>query len=1156
MKQRFYKFVKNSPIMLERRKYMALNSIRHNDETELPRSVNNFLNMVPPEHRTIVLKWIITKGMRQASVARRFVTQKYSKQYGLDIGQDQLFSQRSYENDPKLDALKNQIEQDWFDQDMEPRYIDIRGHARRIDAYQINAHLEEMGLEPMYFGGSNGLLEKIEQGEWVTDDLHNDSRDDKQGHDLSLADGDHGIHGAERKEIESLRKQIKDAEDSEDYAEADRLTDKLMQLSSDAKSGGNLTRLGVGKIGGFIPSVNDDNYANSISRSARDSRDTIHRLYDDIKAGKVFDELDGEEAAYLQKLRQNGEITSEKRSVVLKKIMGIIKRTLPPADLQVEDTENIMYSKAIIKAVFKDLLSRDPSNPGDGYGVWPTTNPALGLDSTGVLPPATVVVYKNEMYDHKGHKITLDGKNAPTPENIDAIADTLTDWMVDDEKGLTAIKIRISRGTLPISGGGSKRYILNIEHHEFFSGRVGTKTQQALAKLEKNQIEVNFKGQRVSADPEIAMQKVQGQDQTMFNVQGKTVDPLDHKSSTVPIKPEELKNVLKGYELIGKNRKGNILTYEIPNTGIRKQIIVSIGADGQKSYAEYKPTEDNTVDDDIKNPNNKVKEFGNGRYASITFPDGRKILARRSIDPQGNDVWNRVKDARTSTDQNTLLHPIKVKVNSGLTGQRTQMRGSDEKTHAMWQDFLDNSEDFGEPKPPKGGVPEFISHALNANRSNGTDLIDAQAELMNQINNVSFKFGDFEKKDVKGRKTDVYDLLGEILSPEEVQKIIPMIKKMLLENPGHHNGERTLVSHDGKKDNRLFVSPNSVRDDVYQALLKNGYLWRVRKASSIIRTDAGTKKGKGAFGTGGKDSDEVQNQDLSVDQLKKQIDKYRDAEGNTDWARWDKDQNKATSTEEDGDKYDDELYSADDQDDILAKPGDDTIDPSLAGLNAVNVDKTTGANYADRIASPQGTKRDVSKMYSLKIGDKEYKNFIVGRQRSNINATHSQPSNDLDAPYDDLNAPDAPSNDLDAPYDDLDAPYDDLDAPYDDLDAPYDDLDAPYDDLDAPYPQPSDILNKPNVPTTHVAPHTNDVRPNNMLGVKKEHTTFKRYDKWLLERSAVYDPNVKVKDGCGFNWWGAAGNPLGVSISGKADTSKSDPTGRENRARRSRTSGK
>jgi len=62
---------------------------------------------------------------------------------------------------------------------------------------------------------------------------------------------------------------------------------------------------------------------------------------------------------------------------------------------------------------------------------------------------------------------------------------------------------------------------------------------------------------------------------------------------------------------------------------------------------------------------------------------------------------------------------------------------------------------------------------------------------------------------------------------------------------------------------------------------------------------------------------------------------------------------------------------------------------------------------------------------------------------------------------------------------------------------------------------------------------------------------FQSFDQWK-ETSVVYDPKVPVEDGCGFNVWGAAptSDPLGISIKGDADTSKSDPTGKGKNVRR------
>ena len=1125
MKQRFRNFVGNMPIMLERRKYMALYSGRYDDETPLPKSVNNFLNMVPTQFRSSVLKWIMTEGMRKASNARRFITDQYNKKYGLNVGQDQIFSTRSYTDNPQLAKLKDQLERDWFDHDLEPRYIRVRGNSQEgvklIDAYQINSHLEDMGLEPMYFGGPNGLMEIIEKGEWVTDQIHSDSRDDKQGHDLSLAPGDVGVYRAAGKEIERIKQQMRDAEQRGESDLFNQLNDKLKLAVADARGSGNITKLGLGQVG-YVPSIDDRPYTKSIERSVRDSRDLIHRLYNDIKAGATFDDLDGEEAAYVQSLHDKGLIDVRKEKEALSKVMGVIKRQLPPEDLKVEDPQNIMYSKAIVKAVFKDLLSRDPSNPGNNYKPFPRTNPALGPDSTGFLPPAKITVASNDMYDHSDHKMELDGPNKPTPQNIDAIAEKIADWIVDDEKGVTAKRVRISRG-YPRTASGTMRYTYDLDHDEFFAIKKGTKSQQALENLGDQPIEVNFRGERHEAYPQVALDKLSGVEQTRFGIKGKSIDPMN-QGDLVEISPDEL----KGYEVVGKNTTGNVLTYKIPHTNIKKKVHIRKGPNGETEYWEYKPAPEMELDADIKNPQNTVKEFGGGKYARITYPDGRTNIARRSVKPNGDDIWYKINPARDFVNTDPLLQPLSVKVNAGLGGLKPQMRYSDEKTHAMWHDFLDNAEAFGEPSPPKGGMPEFVRHAMAANRSNifkGNDDPSSMAalEVMNQIAAPEFKFGDFKRKTESkpNRKSDVYDLLAKTLSPEEIDQVVPLIKRVLFGNPGGSQGKRTLVPHDAAKDDRLFVAPNSVRSDIYDALIKNGYDWRVRKAASSIRSLSNKDSHERiAVGQGGEDSDEAPSMDVAGDEMSK----YRNKRGEIDWSAYEADQDSEDLASDD-DRYDDyELYSADDQDDILAKRGEDEIDPSLAGLSQIELDPssaTVGAhtavpNYRDKVATPQGTKRDLTGIYASKVGDEDQRQIWVGRQRQSRADLKDMPAQLTPIVHDDLDDPNPIHDDLD-------------------------DIPAP---VQRPVATPTSSTNKPRPNFDHSS-----------LDKLFDHAHLKGYAQWLSENEAIHDPKVKIKDGCGFNWWGAAGDPLGVSISGKADTSKSDPTGK-NKNGKSRTSGK
>jgi hypothetical protein len=62
---------------------------------------------------------------------------------------------------------------------------------------------------------------------------------------------------------------------------------------------------------------------------------------------------------------------------------------------------------------------------------------------------------------------------------------------------------------------------------------------------------------------------------------------------------------------------------------------------------------------------------------------------------------------------------------------------------------------------------------------------------------------------------------------------------------------------------------------------------------------------------------------------------------------------------------------------------------------------------------------------------------------------------------------------------------------------------------------------------------------------------FISYEEWLRENEVVFDPKIKPKDGCGFNYEGSPGK-IAVSVSGEADTAKSDPIGKKGRNVRKR----
>jgi hypothetical protein len=190
--------------LTEDRHYMALYSGRsgQGDEFDLPVAVTNFLNMVPPQVRPEVLTWIMTEGLRRAAVRRRRIAQDVSKYLSkkegrpVTIPQDAVFSKTAYKQIPILGKLASEIEREWHDQDGEPKYIRVADRnsqqQKLINIAQINAHLANMGRQPLYFGGPDGLMEYLERGDWAQGQKHINSRFNKQGHDLSLPPGDDG----------------------------------------------------------------------------------------------------------------------------------------------------------------------------------------------------------------------------------------------------------------------------------------------------------------------------------------------------------------------------------------------------------------------------------------------------------------------------------------------------------------------------------------------------------------------------------------------------------------------------------------------------------------------------------------------------------------------------------------------------------------------------------------------------------------------------------------------------------------------------------------------------------------------------------------------------------------------------------------------------
>jgi hypothetical protein len=54
------------------------------------------------------------------------------------------------------------------------------------------------------------------------------------------------------------------------------------------------------------------------------------------------------------------------------------------------------------------------------------------------------------------------------------------------------------------------------------------------------------------------------------------------------------------------------------------------------------------------------------------------------------------------------------------------------------------------------------------------------------------------------------------------------------------------------------------------------------------------------------------------------------------------------------------------------------------------------------------------------------------------------------------------------------------------------------------------------------------------------------------ETEVVYNPKIKPKKNCGWNYWGKPGLPGGTEIGGEVDTVEEDPDGSGSRKRKRR----
>ena len=1072
---KFRSFVGPISLKLESRKFMADYSMRRQDETPMPRSLINVLNMVPKELQGQVYRWLMTEGMRKAAVARRDFVNKYNNKLGTNFSQTDIFSPHAAEANPELAKLKDQIAKDWFDHGFEPRYIPVGDRrkegegVRAIDLYQINAHLEDMGKEPFHYGGDHGILQYLNQGSWAKDQFNADSKYDAQGHDTQLNPSDTGLYDTLRTDLESKMDQAKargdynaalkiknqldtgmsvkkiqsDIGEIDDELEKADGSDELyianlekqkkyLNDTLDELLNSRLVKLGLGAHGGYASSSKLRNFYNPIKASAFSTQQLLQKTLKDLENGITFDDASPEEQRIIQDLYKNGMTTRDEMADSLsKRLLGHSNRADVPNELHNPDQTDLLHAKAAIKAYMLSLLDLPPKQG--------SIENCISLMPVNDMPDPRLTISKN-----------IDGKPVAkelvvTPQlyqDRDALAEKLADTIFDPSTGLfSGTQIYVNRKAKRANGG---QWRANARVSSMLSSVASTTLDKELTKHQD--ISVNFNGQRVSVPVQDLYDTLKDKTVQRVGIKNRMIDPsMEHEKREIP--QEELNN----YKI--KRNDNNTFSLMSPATGHMKKAVRENG-----KFYELVPKQDKPIPNGYTN----AKEVGKGgNYARFEYPDGRNILARRGVDHQtGQDVWYQVPDAQEQLNTDPLINPVSLMVNSGTRDMRHIQVPGDPITTRAAQDKI----------AVRGGK---LGAGLSKDQK---DYAGARMEVLMRMSDPEFTYGDLGRKEDSNRKEiprrhDIYEFLGEIgLDDTQKQHVVNFAKNVLFRSVNPKASQRKfeempMTDAQGNESPLFAGDPSSgkpcyLRADVLKAFLKNGDDWQRRVEGGHATNQARKDKSNAISGQGGdRDEDDPQFTDVEDKKSKRKR------------------------------KEEDDF----DIDDIEAMHNPMGIDDTKA-QRAIDLDSDDTGNQSNTEPAFRafGT-RDKTVFGGDSIKDPEHREIPlnIGRARTPLMQRPQQTT---------------------------------------------------HQNFTQQQPKP---VEKP--PVLGV--------PNFGLGLPKfesvewtsKSVSLRGYKQWLSEMAgtgAIYDPKVKLKDGCGFNWWGAAGAPGGVSISGDADTSKVDPTGK------------
>jgi len=1145
----FRKFFKSGKhffrgLLSERRHYMRYSSIP-NDTFPIPMPVMNVLNMISPSLHGRVLAWIFTEGLRQTLVKRRefakYVSAYLSKQSGqpVDVPQDGVFSEAALEQIPGLANIIDELEKEWLVR-YEPRTITLPGRSGNaaqivaIDLRDINALLLRQGKTPLYFGGRNGLIEYIEQGNWREHPIHKNPEFGKQGINLSLDEGSDGL----REDPETGRKFF------------------CFGLDADPQGSGE-TRSPCS----FQPPMYSSHWSKRLDFSEKVSSEMLKQVVDVVSQGGSIDDLELPEIEWLRQLVDDGQITKESltsRDALLKDVLNIIDRGVSGGEVQQAggDANDWINAKAAVKANLMYMLSFPAEIDPESQQPSETTTNALGNSKTGKFMPAEITVSgkrgKLNLADPQWEDLN------DNPAKQEMAADILTDLIFNEKDGTIARKISWTRGgrsyykdrTVPsmlstarssglavTSAQTTSAITPDVFQKLLDSGWMPNEDPKKAGKLltlshpdgkimhlrrnakngewykvqeQGNDVAVKYKGQKISVPRSELFERMEQSKKHIFTTPGVQVSHFAPTSE----KPLEFDKLLQqGWVPHDKRYQAETMD-QIPDDVMVTKIVLP-GANIVKKIARMSPdtpwVEVVPEGSHVANVKNYIEQGYEASYLGehekflrLYHPElgDEKILKRKIVD--GKDVWMYVTPPKKSSLTNPYITGLFATVNTGQ-GQTMRIGYSSQKNQAEWEAFMNNLEDYGDRRSTKyPDLPVSVTagyQGVEVGRGQRAEdyLSSATMAVADRIADIRFRHGDLKKRSGE----DIYKLLAEAgLKPEEIEQVIPAIQESIF------NNQQWAEPHTGQE---LFVAPNMFRQDVFQAILRNGWLWRKRAAASAIRSDArreydARQVGRGQGGSAGSDEEEFD--PMSMIQAPEEDEEM----GYLQDIGYDDDEKIGRH-----DDTDDEYGSGFQIDDLSSAGGsyDDDVDKLIAQLQAR---KDKGEDVSQEYEKlRRGRKRsDLSKGKQFNLGTSAGGNIggdeegpIIGRKRTDDLAGRTVP----------VFAPHKVQNQL------------------------------PQIGGAASQARPQQIAPSAPAPQKRPVSSFDDDEP----VVKKpksglfDHVLMKSYSQWLAETEVVYDPKAAKKKGRTFNVWGAPpqGRVPQKSIDGEADTAKEDPTGKK-----------